>query len=139
MKGSAAGPPDSLKTDGAADALFYAEGLQPPVDPVAAKGALLRVSLWIETDGIVRTGVGADAAAGALLTVDQHNPIRSLVNRPGRTRLPAARIRAVPAGVGLPGEAEPRIRAGGTLCGCAAAGEHPHPRARLQLVLHLAA
>jgi hypothetical protein len=73
---SPAGPPDSLKTDGAADALFHAEGLQAPVDPVAAKGALLRVSLiGIETDRIVRTGVGADPAAGAFLPVDQDNPV----------------------------------------------------------------
>ena len=137
-QGRGIGSARSLQAERTADALLDTEGLQTPVDPVAAQGTLLRVSLCgIETDGIVRTGLGAGPAAGASLTVDQHNPVRTFMNCPGRTDLPAGRIRAVPAGVGPPGESKPRVCSGGTPRHCTAAGNHPDPRARLQTVLRL--
>jgi hypothetical protein len=44
----------------------------------------------------------------------------------------------VPAGVRLPGEAEIRVRAAGTVRVCTTAAEHSHPRSHDQIVFHFA-
>jgi len=71
------------ETKGAPDAFFDAEGLQPLVDPVAAKGTFLRTAIpGGEADRIIWAGIGADLASGAFRSVDKDNPILPLIDGP---------------------------------------------------------
>jgi hypothetical protein len=126
--------------ESAPDAFLRAEGHQPLVYPVAAKGAFLRpAGRGRKSDRVVRAGVATGPASGAFLSVKQDNSIRPLIDGPlCKTGIQTGRVLTVSAGVDLPGEAEPGVLTHRHIRRCAVIIEHSHPRALCDPVLSLA-
>jgi len=73
---------DIRETEGAPDAFFRTERLQALIDPVTAKGALLRLAIpGMKPDRVVRAGLATGLAPGALVSVNKNNAIQPLIDR----------------------------------------------------------